>query len=61
MEKTKLKPAVKGGAKKIAEHFERNRRKEPSDELVKIIFEYGAPAPEKKPLKDDRAAKDAEI
>lgn len=61
MEKNKLKPAAKDGAKKIAEQFERNRKKDPSDELVQIISEYGTPAPEKKPAKDDRAAKDVEI
>lgn len=61
MEKNKLKSAVKGGAKKAAEDFERDRKKEPSDRLVQIISEYGTPAPEKKPTKDDRAAKDVEI
>ncbi len=52
----------KGGAKRAAENFEKNRKKEPSDELVKIISEYGTPAPEKKPHhKDDQAAKDVEV
>lgn len=62
MEKNKLKPAAKGGAKKAAEIFERDRKKEPSDRLVQIISEYGTPAPEIRPSKkDDRAAKDVEI
>ncbi|MCC7405027.1 MAG: hypothetical protein IT288_11575 [Bdellovibrionales bacterium] len=61
MNKTKLKPAVKGGAKKAAEDFEKDRKKEPSDRLVKIIAEYDIPMPEKTPSKDDQAAKDAEI
>jgi len=61
MDNTKLKPATKDGAKKVAEAFERRRKKDPSDELVKIISEYEVPAPVKKPNPNDRAAKDAEV
>lgn len=62
MTKTKLIPTPKGGAKKAAEIFERDRKREPSDRLVQIISEYGTPEPEKKPSKkDERAAKDVEI
>lgn len=61
MKKSQLKPALKDGAKKVAEAFERRKDKEPSDELVKIISEYGTPEPEKKPAKNDRVAKDVEI
>jgi hypothetical protein len=56
-----LRSPRKGGAKRAAENFEKDRKNEPSDELVKIISEYGTPAPEKKPHKDDQAAKDVEI
>jgi hypothetical protein len=49
MSQTKLRLPQKGGAKKAAEDFEKDRRKEPSDRLVQIISEYGTPAPEKKP------------
>ena len=65
MSEIKLTPTPKGGAKKAAEDFERDRKKEPSDRLVQIISEYGTPAreniTERKPGKDDRAAKDVEI
>ena len=56
-----LKSPRKGGAKRASENFEKDRKKEPSDELVKIISEYGLPEAEKKPRKDDQAAKDVEI
>ncbi|MGE3758643.1 MAG: hypothetical protein AB7H97_12845 [Pseudobdellovibrionaceae bacterium] len=61
MKLSKLKPPRRGGAKKAAETFERDRKKEPSDRLVQIISEYGTPAPEEKNKKDERAAKDAGI
>ncbi len=61
MNQIKLRPPPKGGAKKAAEDFERDRKREPSDRLVQIISEYGTPAPERKPGKDDKAAKDVEI
>ncbi len=62
MEKKQLTYPPKGAGKKLTELFERDRKKEPSDELVKIISEYGTPAPENKPAKkDDRAAKDVEV
>ena len=61
MDQIKLRVPPKGGAKKAAEDFEQNRKKEPSDRLVQIISEYGTPAPEKKPGKDDKAAKDVEV
>lgn len=61
MDRTKLKPAAKDGAKKVAEAFERRRKKDPSDELVQIISEYEVPATTKKPNEDERAARDAEV
>lgn len=61
MKLSQLKPARRGGAKKAAEDFERDRKREPSDRLVKIISEYGTPVPEDKSKKDERAAKDVEI
>lgn len=61
MKLSELKPPKRGGGKKAAETFTRDRKKEPSDRLVQIISEYGTPEPEKKPTKNDRAAKDAEV
>lgn len=58
MDKIRLKPAAKDGAKKVAEAFERRRKKEPSDELVKIIADYQAPLPPTKSIEDERAARD---
>ena len=46
MKLSQLKSARRGGAKKAAEDFERDRKREPSDSLVEIISEYGTPAPE---------------
>lgn len=62
MKLSDLKPLKKGGAKKAAETFSRDRKKEPSDRLVQIISEYGEESDsKKKDQKDDRAAKDAEV
>jgi hypothetical protein len=61
MDLSKYKSVKKGAAKKVAEIFERNRKKEPSDRLVQIISEYGTPETEKKTGKDEQAAKDVEI
>ena len=41
MEQGKIKYPRSGGAKRSAERFEKNRKKEPSDRLVNIISEYG--------------------
>lgn len=60
MEQSKVKYPKKGGAKKVAEEFEKNRKKAPSDELVKIISEYGD-EPEVQTPKKDRAAKSPEV
>lgn len=40
MEQSKVKYPKSGGAKRSAERFEKNRKKEPSDRLVNIISEY---------------------
>lgn len=61
MEQSKVKYPKSGGAKRSAERFEKNRKKEPSDRLVNIISEYGTPEPESKPKKDERAAKETGI
>lgn len=62
MSLTKYKPTPKGGGAKASKIFESTRKKQPSDQLVKIISEVGQPEnDEKTPRKDDRAAKDAGI
>lgn len=57
MEK-KIKLPQKGGAKKAAEIFENTRKKQPSDQLVKIISETPDVETDKPA---GRAAKDLEI
>lgn len=61
MSLTKYKPTPKGGGEKASQIFESTRKKQPSDQLVKIISEVGQPENEKTPRKDDRAAKNAGI
>lgn len=62
MSLTKYKPTPKGGGEKASQIFESTRKKQPSDQLVKIISEVGqSENGEKTPRKDDRAAKDAGI
>lgn len=56
----KIKLPQKGGVEKAVQIFNRIRKKEPSENLVKIISEIPEIEPEKK-SKQDRAAKDAEI
>lgn len=59
---SKFKPTPKGGAKKAAEIFKSTRKKQPSDQLVKIISEVGQTEEvEKPPRRDDRAAKDVGV
>lgn len=62
MDLSKYKSVKKGAAKKVAESFEKTRRKQPSDRLVQIISEVGLTEEEIKQKKpDDRAAKPVEI
>lgn len=63
MDLSKYKSVKKGAGKKVAEIFNRNRNKQPSDELIKIISEVGQTESEKeKPKKrDERAARDSEV
>jgi len=55
--KEKIKLPQKGGAKKLAEYFEKTKKKEPSDRLVKIISEIPDLNSDES-IKRDRSAKD---
>lgn len=66
MDISKYKSVPKGAGKKVAEIFEKDRNKEPSDELVQIISEVQPDSetqqqeqPQKK--RDDRAARSPEV
>jgi hypothetical protein len=61
MNQTKPNLPQKDGAKKAAAIFESNRKKVPSDGLVKIISEIPTLEPEKVPKSDDKAAKEADL
>ena len=63
MDLSKYKSVPKGAAKKVAEIFNRNRKKQPSDRLVQIISEVGQTESEKDQSKkrDDRAARQPEV
>lgn len=63
MDVSKFKSIKKGAGKKVAEIFNRNRKKQPSDELTKIISEVGRTENENEQSKknDDRAAKPPEV
>lgn len=63
MDLSKYKSIKKGAGKKVSEIFNRDRKKQPSDELVKIISEVGQTENEKEEHKkrDDRAARQPEV
>jgi hypothetical protein len=60
MDLSKYKSVKKGAGTIVAKIFNRNRNRQPSDELVKIICEVGQTEFEKNALKkrDERAARD---
>ena len=60
MDLSKYKSVKKGAGTKVAKIFNRNRNRQPSDELVKIICEVGQIEFEKNAPKkrDERAARD---
>jgi CHASE3 domain sensor protein len=60
MEESKIKLPQKDGVERAVEIFNRTRKKQPSDRLVKIISDIPELEQEKK-HQDDQAAKDAEI
>lgn len=60
MQEQKPKLPQAGGSRKAAEIFEKTRKKQPSDGLVKIISEIPEKEADIKP-KIDRAAKDVEL
>jgi hypothetical protein len=60
MKKQNDKLPQKGGGRKASDIFEKTRKKEPSDNLVKIISQIPENNSDKKP-NYDRAAKDLEI
>jgi hypothetical protein len=61
MDLSKYKSTKKGAAKKVAEIFEKTRKKQPSERLIKIISEVGLTDDEKNKNSDDRAAKEADL
>ena len=61
MEKPKVKLPQAGGAKKASEIFEKTRKRQPSEELVKIISEVTEKYEEEVKPKIDRVARDSEI
>lgn len=61
MDLSKFKSIKKGAGKKVAEIFNRDRKKQPSDELVRIISEVGETEKEQPKKPDDRAAKQPEV
>ena len=63
MDLSKYKSVKKGAGTKVAKIFNRNRNRQPSDELVKIISEVGQTESEKNAPKkrDERAARDTEV
>ena len=61
MDLSKYKSVKKGAAKKVAEIFEKTRKKQPSERLIRIISEIGSDDADKNKNSDGRAAKPAEI
>lgn len=65
MDISKYKSVPKGAGKKVAEIFEKDRNKEPSDKLVQIISEVQPDSEqeqkEQPKKRDDRAARSPEV